>query len=139
MVRVIRRSMRCLAFGLIGLVPLVGTGFACQALRLGRAISLDFEDGWRPPPVYGYWLVGTMALVVADAALGLLGDLAVCSLLLGLQSWHCWRRSGGQGGRVWNPGHRELRWGVIFARAGLGLSLWTIVVLVLRVSKALGV
>ena len=139
MVRVIRRSIRCFVFGVIGLVPLFGAGFAYQALRLRRAVSLDLEDGWKPPPVYLYWLLGTVALLAADAGIGVPGDVVVCVVILGIQSWQCYRCFDRASTPVWNPGQRELLWGVLLAQVGLALTLWTIVVLVLRVSKAIGV
>lgn len=133
MVRVIRRSMRCLLFGWIGLVPLFGIGFACQAVRLRRRVSADLGDGWDPPPVYCYWLLGAAGMVAVTSWIGFWGDLALGGALLGLQSWHCWRRYARHPQKVWNPGDRELFLGTLFAYAGLGLSLWMVVVLVLVV------
>jgi hypothetical protein len=133
MVRVIRRSLRCLLFGWIGLVPLFGIGFACQAMRLRRRVSADLGDDWTPPPVYCYWLLGAVGMVAVTSWIGLWGDLALCGALLGLQSWHCWRRHANRPQNVWNPADRELFLGTLFAYAGLGLSLWTVVVLVLVV------
>ena len=37
-VRLIRRSIRCFVFGLMGAVPLLGLGMACLALLLGRCL-----------------------------------------------------------------------------------------------------
>jgi hypothetical protein len=139
MVRVIRRSMRCFTFGVLGLVPLFGTGFACQALRLRRSVSEDLQDGWKPPPVYGYWLLGALALMAGNSFWSLPGDLTACIAVLGLQSWHCWRSFLRRAGTAWNPADHELFWGTLFAYAGLGLTLWSVVVLVLQVIKVAGV
>ena len=137
MVRVIRRSMRCFLFGVIGLVPLLGAGFAYQALRLRRSLSTDLEDGWAPPPVIVFWLMGIAAMIASRSLLGLGGDLAICVAILGLQSWLCWHRFQNRREKVWNPGGRQLLLGVLSAYAGLGLSLWIVVVLVLQVLKML--
>jgi hypothetical protein len=137
MVRVIRRSMRCFLFGVVGLVPLIGAGFAYQALRLRRSLSADLEDGWTPPPVIVFWLMGIAAMLVARSWLGLAGDLAICVAILGLQSWLCWRSFQNRHEKVWNPGGRQLFLGVLSAYAGLGVSLWIVVVLVLQVLQVL--
>jgi hypothetical protein len=138
MVRVIRRSMRCFVFGVIGLVPLFGAGFACQALRLRHRVSADVQDGWTPPPLYCYWLLGGLAMMAGNSLWSVPGDVTVCVALLSVQSWHCWRSFQRRSETIWNPADHELFWGALFAYAGLGLTLWTVVVLVLQVIKMVG-
>ncbi len=136
-VRVIRRSMRCQVFGLIGLLPLFGAGFAYQALRLKGSVSAEVGDDWRSPPVYCYWLVGALAMLAVNRAFDLAGDVALCVVLLALQAWHVWRRFQRRRAGAWNPGDREVFLGVLFAYTGLGFSLWAVVVVVLQVLQAL--
>jgi hypothetical protein len=137
-VRVIRRSMRCFVLGLIGLVPLFGAAFACQALRLRRNVSLDLKDDWTPPPVYCYWLIGATAMMAGDALIGWAGDCAIGLALVALQSYHCWRTFRNRVELIWNPAERQLFLGVICAYAGLGLGLWMVVVLGLQIRRAIG-
>jgi hypothetical protein len=132
----IRRSLRCWRFGLVGLLPLAGTGFAWQALRIRRRVSADLEENWKPPPVYIYWLVGTAATLPVDANLDIGGDLLLLMVLLAVQSWHCWRSFPRLAEPIWNPAGRHLTAGTLCAYLGLGLSLWTVVVSVLAILKA---
>ena len=44
MARVIRRSVRCLGFGLIGTIPRVGLGLAWQAIHLGRKVRAEIGE-----------------------------------------------------------------------------------------------
>jgi len=140
LVRVIRRSMRCSVFGLLGLAPfLLGTGFAYQAIRLGRAVNEDLQRPWDPPPVYLYWLAGTIAAALADRFTGVRGDVALCFALLALQTWHCWRSFNPAEDAPWNPGEGHLLCGLICAYAGLSVSVWTVVILVLTILKNISV
>jgi len=120
--------MRCFVFGLLGLVPFFGVGFAYQALRLRRAISLEIGDAWEPPPVYCYWVMGLIAVITAWSWLNPTANAVLFILVLGVQTWHCWRSFAGTREVTWNPGRCQLLWGVIFAYAGLGLSLWSLVI-----------
>lgn len=134
-IRLIRRSMRCFTFGVIGLVPVLGTGLAIQALRLGRAISSDLDERWQIPPVPLYWLIGMVALWATDAAFGLAGDLFAMLVAVGAQSWHVWRRLVAQPEKVWNPARSQVIWGVTLAYAGLAFSLWTLAILAYKLAK----
>lgn len=136
-VRLIRRSMRCFTFGLLGVVPVFGAGFAWQALRLRRAISAEVGDAWEPPPVYCYWVIGMIAVLVSWQWLPLAVAGTVFPLVIGIQTWHCWRSFISTREVTWNPGRIQLLWGVILAYAGLGFSLWALVSLVLIVGDAL--
>ena len=44
-VRLIRRGMRCFVFGAIGLIPILGSGLAIQALRLRAGIKAGLGEG----------------------------------------------------------------------------------------------
>jgi hypothetical protein len=138
MVRVIRRSMRCLVFGLIGLVPILGTGLAVQALRLRQAVSAELGEDWGRLHVSLYWILGMVALWAADGAFGLPGDVVVSFVVLVMQSWHVWRSLPPESKEYWNPGRPELVWGIMFAYAGLGGSLWLLALLVYRLAKLVG-
>ncbi len=135
MVRLIRRSMRCFIFGLLGIVPLFGAGFAWQALRLQGAITRELEEAWTLPPVYCYWLLGVVGLAGADRWGGGAADLAFCFVLLIVQSWHIWRSFVSRRESVWNPGGPQLLWGTVLANAGVSLSVWVVVILVLRAAE----
>jgi hypothetical protein len=136
MVRLIRRSMRCFIFGLLGLIPFFGVGFAYQALRLRRAISADIGDAWDPPPVYCYWVIGLVAVIAAWSWITVTVAMLVFLAVVALQTWHCWRSFRAAPEAIWNPGRQQLFWGVIFAYAGLGLSLWALVLTVLLVAQS---
>jgi hypothetical protein len=127
--------MRCFAFGLIGLVPVLGIGLAVQALRLQQRIAFEMKDSWKAPPVYVYWLLGIALLWAVDTHFGSIGDLTMALLVLAAQSFHIWRSFGLSPHRVWNPGRPQLTWGVICAYAGVSLSFWLGAVLLCRVTR----
>jgi hypothetical protein len=134
-IRVIRRSMRCYVFGLIGLVPLFGAGLAVQALRLQRKVNEELGQPWNRPFFAFYWIVGLLLLWWTDGVFGLLGDLVACLLVVGVQSWHVWRSFPADREAAWNPGRREVIWGVVSGYAGLAGSIWTLALVAYRIVR----
>ena len=85
-VRLIRRGMRCFVFGSIGLIPILGSGLAIQAIRLRDDIKAELGERPDLPPVYVYWLGGLILLWALDGRWGISGDLATCVVLLAAQT-----------------------------------------------------
>lgn len=131
-VRVIRRSRRCFIYGAIGLVPVLGTGLAVQALRLRDDVAAEVGERWAPPPILWLWLGGWVVLWGADAQFGFSGALVAGMALLGAQSWMVWRQAGSDPEAVWNPGRPMLVLGTLFAYAGLSASGWAVALLISR-------
>jgi hypothetical protein len=134
-VQIIRRSSRCSLFGKIGLVPIIGTGLAIQALRLRRTVCGELGMQWLLPPVAVYWALGLATLWAVDRVLGIPGDAFAIVLLLLLQSWHLWMRVPRAPTPAWNPVRAELACGAILACAGIGSSLWLLTVVVDRLLR----
>lgn len=65
-VRLIRRSVRCGVFGLVGLIPIAGLGLAIQALRLYQQVMAESRGVTVRPTVswtwLSYWLVALGAV-----------------------------------------------------------------------------
>jgi hypothetical protein len=135
MVRLIRRSIRCLIFGAIGFVPVLGLGMAEQALRLLRVILAEVGGHWRAPGIYWLWVLGVAAVWGTDRLLGLLADAIVLFAFLLLQVWWLWRAFPREAEAVWNPGHPQVFWGVILAYGGILNSLTVLTVLGQRLSQ----
>jgi hypothetical protein len=120
---------------MIGLVPIVGTGLAVQALGLQRKVNDELGLKWNTPFVILYWMVGVVLLWFTDGAFGIVGDLASAVILFGLQSWHLARSFPADAEDCWNPGRPELVRGVICAQAGIAGTLWFLALLAYRVVR----
>ena len=138
MVRIIRRSMRCFVFGLIGLVPILGVGLAVQALRLQRAVCAELGEPWQAPPVYFYLLFTALGLWWLDPRLGFGGDIFLVVAVLTAQSCHVFRRFPSPEKAVWNPGRAALIGGVMLAYAGQTITLSGVVIALCRIVKLSG-
>jgi hypothetical protein len=123
-VRLIRRSMRCFAFGLMGAVPLFGLGPACLALRLQQQLA---EETGETPPLAGAEMVA-LAVVAFMLAVVLLcyGQagmvLGMGILLSALQGYGWFRQYQRAEPRLWNPARHLVFWAAALAWAGLILS-----------------
>ncbi len=129
MARVIRQSIRCFVFGVLGAVPIIGIGLALQALRLHRKVFGELEESWKPPPLYWYWFIGLLYLWVYQELFGATGALSIVFIIAGLQTYHLWRSYPPE--PRWNPGERHLFWGVALAYLGCFGSLTVVAVVAL--------
>jgi len=121
-VRLIRRSMRCFVYGLMGAVPLVGLGMACLTLRLRRELA---EETGEPVRLTGALRCAIAAFALAFVLLcchqtGLV--LALGILLPALQGYGLLRQYQRAEPRLWNPARHLVYWGAGLAYAGLVLS-----------------
>jgi hypothetical protein len=85
-IEVIRRSMKCFAFGWLALVPLFGLPFAVHGLSLFRAVRRESAGMWNPAANH---LLGGAALSVAGIVLtvtwvGIVANGAINGTLPGL-------------------------------------------------------
>jgi hypothetical protein len=138
-VGVMRRSVRCFAFGVTGMVPFIGVLTAWRALRLWQEVS---EETGEPAgsSVAKKCAVSSFALAVAlfffkraggDPRSYLAGMIAIIVglllLVLGIllparQGYLLIRQYGRTEPREWNPARHFAYWGAGLAYAGLALS-----------------
>jgi hypothetical protein len=136
MIRVIRRSVRCFLFGLIGVVPLIGHGLAWQSLRLCDEVMTEMGTNWPRPPLWAYWMIGLGAMLILDYFFGLIGAFTAFGMFLGLQTFHLWRSFPASATPIWNPGRRHVLWGIALAYAGYFGSCGSIGLIAFRLSRA---
>lgn len=134
-VRMIRRSIRCLVFGLIGVVPFLGVTLAWLALGLHRQVLLETGERWHPGFLHRLWLAGLLIVPVLDRWAGLERlSLFVLLLLMAQGAWlrQQYRR---ESGREFNPARRELYWGAGLAYTGLAITVAAAVWFLARVAR----
>src|SRR2546427_29283 len=90
-VRVIRRSMRCFVFGLIGAIPLLGLSMAWLAFRLQRQVANATGEQIRFAPLHLSLGIGLILLLAAALVESVGAVLAAVLILLALQ-FFLWRR-----------------------------------------------
>jgi hypothetical protein len=61
-IRMLKGSLRCFVFGLLGLLPLIGLPFALAALWMGGRIRLQEKHLWNAARPYRIWGVVCAAL-----------------------------------------------------------------------------
>lgn len=139
--RIIQRSLRCLTFAWIGLIPIAGSAMAVLAIRLHRQAMTESGEPFRHLPVLVRWAIGAPLAVIA----GVLSDLnvhtdfgaglAIAALFMALQSI-CIRRQfhAHDVASPVNPVRRQAFLGLELAYAGLFLGsalAWAILLLML--------
>ena len=137
-VRLIRRSMRCFVFGLMGAVPLLGLGMACLALLLGRQVAQETGEPVRTAGVNGcavaYFALAVVLLCFDQTGL----VLALAILLSALQGYLLFREYRRTNPAQWNPARHLVYWGAGLALAGLNLSSTILLLGILAVIRDLG-
>lgn len=123
-VRMIRRSMRCFVFGLMGVVPLLGLGPACLTLRLQRQLA---EESGEPVRLAGAEMAAIAVVAFMLAVVLLCYDQAGIVLAMGVvlsAGQGCWwfRQYQRAEPRPWNPARHLVFWAAGLAYAGLILS-----------------
>ena len=77
-IRMLKSSMRCFVFGLLGLIPLIGLPFALSALWISGRVRVREKQLWNAARPYRIWglvcaavgtilLTGVLAIIVAHA------------------------------------------------------------------------
>jgi hypothetical protein len=135
MIRVIRRSVRCFLFGLLGVIPLIGHGLAWQSLHLCDEVLSEMGDNWHRPPLWAYWVVGLGAMIILDYFFGLIGWSSAFGIFLGLQTYHLWLSFPASDSLIWNPGRRHVLCGIALAYAGYFGSCSLIGLMAFRLSR----
>jgi hypothetical protein len=54
-IEMIERSLRCFAFGLLGLLPVIGIPMAIYASSEYRHVKRGLADRWNPAQRYAFW------------------------------------------------------------------------------------
>ncbi len=117
--RLIRRSLRCFIYGLIGAIPVVGITLAWQAIRLHRQVLRETGEACRLPKWwYFYWVAALAVSIVGDRLQGFLGALAAFWGFNGLHAVYLFQLASTRTGKVWNPARRYSYWGFGLACAG---------------------
>ena len=60
-IQMLKGSMRCLAFGLLGLLPVIGLPFALAALWLAGRVRMKEKQLWNAARPYRIWGVACAA------------------------------------------------------------------------------
>ncbi len=138
-IRLIRRSLRCFMFGLIGVVPFLGLALAVLALQLYHQVL--FETGELKGPIkrsYGnilarflYWLIGTAYILTYYGCYGYLGVISVAGLFWGTPLVFLLHRYWTVTPREWNPARMHLYWGAALAFTGCFTTVILLVLLTL--------
>jgi len=121
-VRMIRRSMRCFVFGLMGVIPLLGLGPACLALLLRRELAEETGESSQLT-VANISSAAAFFLAVILLAGGQDGlVLALGFLLAALQGGLLFGQYRRTEPLEWNPARHLVWWGAGLAYGGLILS-----------------
>lgn len=121
-VRLIRRSIRCFLFGLVGAIPCAGLGMVWLAFKLYRDIAAETRE---PVKIYPLFLTSFSGLYVGVACCanhlpdGVLADAVVA---LGLQIMFIRQQYRKNEAAEWNPARHLMYWGMALANAGLIFS-----------------
>jgi hypothetical protein len=54
-IKMLKSSMRCLVFGLLGLIPLIGLPFALSALWISGRVRVKEKQMWNAAQSYRIW------------------------------------------------------------------------------------
>ena len=135
-VRVIQRSLRCFAYGLIGVIPFFGFGLGWQAIQLHRQVAAETGERWQPALLHVCWAFGMVYVVSYTALFGWAGGILIFGLFLGLQAFLTRLPAASDPNREWNPARSYLFWGLWLAYAGWYASLTAVVILVLEAAGA---
>jgi len=129
--QIIRRSLRCLVFGLIGVLPLFGMAAAGLALRLGRKIAEETGERWSFHAVGGCWICGLILIKLYSFAVDRSAAVAVAGIFLGLQVYLLRSLYRNNSAKEWNPARHLVYWGVGLAYTGwvasIGIVLYVLV------------
>jgi hypothetical protein len=125
-IRVIRQSLRCLVFGAIGAIPIIGIVLAVLALRLFHRVTVEtgeklgpVEMNWSEICAFAmYWLIGGVFSLFYGLFNGFAGFFCVASLFLGMAVFFLWRHYVKGKPKEWNPGRRHLYVGAGLACCG---------------------
>lgn len=135
-VRVIRRSVRCFLFGLIGAVPCFGLGMVWLAFRLYRDLAAETGERVKLYPLYLTSVSGVLvaaAGMVNDLPEVVLGDAIV---MLGLQFLFLRRQYLRNAPAEWNPARHLMYWGLGLANLGSILSAATVLLVIYLINHS---
>ena len=121
-VRLIRRSIRCFIFGLVGAIPCLGLGMVWLAFKLYRDIAAETGERAQLYPLFLTSAAG-LYMGVACCANDLPdGALAAAIVVLGLQLLFIRRQYRKNAPAEWNPARHLVYWGLGLANFGLIFS-----------------
>lgn len=135
-IRLIRRSVRCFLFGLVGAIPCVGLGMVWLAIKLYRDIAAETGEKVKLYPLYvtsasGLFVAGTC--FVCDLPDGLLADVVVMLLLQFLFILRQYRKNAPA---EWNPARHLMYWGLGLANFGLLFSAAVVMIVIYGVNHS---
>jgi uncharacterized BrkB/YihY/UPF0761 family membrane protein len=84
-VGIIRRSLRCLAFGIAGVIPFIGFVPALLAMRLYRQVAGETGEHWSHALMYWFWGISLVFLVLYFPLFGWAGASPVIGIGWGAQ------------------------------------------------------
>ena len=123
-VRMIRQSMRCFVFGLLGVIPLFGLGLAWLALVLHRQLARESGDSTLISFPNICCIVAIFELAIFFMLMSQGGLVLSLGLLMSaLQAFFLFRQFSRTEPLHWNPARHLAYWGVWLACVGLILSV----------------
>ena len=122
-VQIIRRSLRCFGFGLIGVVPLFGLAAAGLAWRLGRSVFAETGERWDFKAIGGCWICGLILITGYTFAVDSSAALVIGIIFLGLQNFLLHSQYRNNVAPIWNPARHLVYWGVGLACTGGAASI----------------
>jgi hypothetical protein len=133
-VRLLRSSVRCLLFGLIGLVPILGAGLAWQAMTMGRELLEETGEAWDWEPFLLLWVTGSMCVALLAPFLGLGMILLLWAWMTAGHSCLFARRFREGAPPLFNGARREAFAGMALGMAGVGGSVMLVALLFSRLA-----
>jgi hypothetical protein len=133
-VRLIRRSIRCFLFGLVGAIPCFGLGMAWLAFKLYRDIAAETGERVTLYPLFftsAFGLCVGIAYFAIDLPGVVLGDAIG---VLGFQTLFILRQYRSNAPAEWNPARHLMYWGLGLANAGLNLSAVVVILVIYLVN-----
>ena len=134
-VRVIRRSVRCFIFGVVGAVPCFGLGMDWLAFKLYRDIAAETGEPVNLYPLYLTTMSGLFVAAVCGASDHPGGVLADVIVLLALQFLFIRRQYLKNAPAEWNPARHLMYWGLGLASLGLILSALTVMLVIYTLNQ----
>ncbi len=123
--RLIRRSLRCFLFGLIGVIPLFGLSMAGLTFRLRGEIMQETGERWESRFFNSIWFCGIILLGLFYFSSSLTGTATVALIFISIQAWLLNSQYRNNPPGQWNPARHLVYWGIGLAYTGFVLSVIT--------------
>jgi hypothetical protein len=79
--KMLQGSLRCLAFGLLGLLPVIGLPFAFAALWISGRVRVEEKQMWNAARPYRIW--GTVCAAGGTIFWSFILTIIICKMVIG--------------------------------------------------------